>query len=53
MVEKTTVIVKINNDDIPEEGPPESFKLVAYSPVPVDNVVFSVSELTVSIVDDD
>ena len=53
VVEKTTVVVKINNDDVVESGPPETFNLTLYSPDPGSNVVFSVHVITVSIVDND
>ena len=52
MVEKTTIVVKINNDDI-KEGVPESFNLILYSYVPTTNVVFTIEEMTVVIIDDD
>ena len=53
VVEKTTVVVKINNDDIVESCRPETFNLTLYSPDPNSNVVFSVHVITVSIVDND
>jgi hypothetical protein len=53
VVEKTTVVVKINNDDVVESGPPETFNLTLYSPDPNSNVVFSVHVTTVFIVDND
>ena len=53
MVEKTTVVVKINNDDVVESGPPETFNLTLFSPDLGSNVVFSVHAITVSIVDND
>ena len=49
MEEKTTIVVKINNDDVTEEGPPETFKLVLFSDTSAENV----AEMTVAIGDDD
>ena len=53
VVEKSTVVVKINNDDTVESGRPETFNLTLYSPDPDSSVVFSVHEITVFIVDND
>ena len=52
MVEKT-IVVKINNDDVVENSPPENLSLTLHSPDPGSNVVCSVHIITVSIVDND
>ena len=53
VVEKKAVEVRINDDSIAESGAPEHFKLALHSVGSASKVVFTIKEISISIVDND
>ena len=53
VVEKKAVVVKIKDDSITESSAPEYFKLALLSVGPASKVVFTIKEISISIVDND